>query len=332
MPERALNPVYLSALSPKDSPWDNRRAETDGFKALYQDTMFDRYAERMSECSCRLDFAFQIDENGLCNLKLQNARFCRVRLCPVCQGRRSMKWQAKAFKVLPKLLEDNPKARFIFLTLTVRNCELTELRDTLSWMHQSWRKLVKRKEFTAIGWIRSVEVTRGHDNTAHPHYHALLMVKPSYFKKTYISQQRWTETWQSCLGVDYTPIVDIRSISSKIPSDTSQEQIIRKGILETLKYSVKPSSVLREDRGSKLPSEATLSDRDWLIELTAQLSGTRAVATGGILKQYLKDLEKEPDDLIHIDENGDTEADEESPRIAFQWKERAKRYRMAETY
>jgi hypothetical protein len=235
-------------------------------------------------------------------------------------------WQAKALKAIPKIIEDYPKARFVFLTLTVRNCELTELRDTLAWMHKSWTKLVKRKEFVAVqGWIRSVEVTRASDDTAHPHYHALLMVKPSYFSTSYVSQQNWTEAWQSCLGIHYTPIVDIRSVRpGKREKGGEGGVLMMSAICETLKYSVKPAECLGEDKARRIPNH------EWLSQLTSQLYKTRAIATGGILKQYLKELEEEPEDLVHADENGLIDPDETSPRLAFDWKETAKRYVMTE--
>jgi len=56
-----------------------------------------------------------------------------------------------------------------------------------------------------------------------------------------------------------------------------------------------------------------MSGQDWLIGMATQLHKTRAIATGGILKDYLKVLEDEPEDLIHVDEHGDTQADEDSP-------------------
>ena len=40
---------------------------------------------------------------------------------------------------------------------------------------------------------------------AHPHYHALLLVKPSYFTKNYIKQSEWVEMWQKALRADYAP-------------------------------------------------------------------------------------------------------------------------------
>lgn len=326
---KATDLVYLSTLSSKDKPWDNHKCNADKFKALYQGTEHDCYAVRISECSCRLVFAFQVDDNGICRLKLSAAHFCRCRNCPICQWRRSLMWRGKAFKILPKILEENPKARFIFLTLTVKNCPLDELRSTLDWMHSSWRKLVKRKEFAAVdGWIRAAEVTRGHDDTAHPHYHCLLMVKPSYFSHGYISQERWQQVWQNCLRVEYNPIVDVRAVRPKRGTQEGQEQLaLMSAITETLKYSVKPSDVLKG--GNQLTAVSTvLANKTWLVELTKQLHKTRAIATGGLFKQYLKALEDEPEDLIHVDEDGLNEPDQESPRVLFDWHETARRYAM----
>lgn len=328
---QATDPIYLSALSPKDSRWDDKRSQADRFKALYQGTEYNCYAVRIADCSCRLLFAFQVDDTGLCKLKLQAAKFCRVRLCPVCQDRRSMMWRGKAFKILPKVLEDYPKARFIFLTLTVRNCPLVELRSTLEWMHKSWHKLVKRKEFSVVeGWIRSVEVTRGSDDTAHPHYHCLLMVRPSYFSTGYVSQERWSTIWRECLGVEYKPIVDVRTVKPKKGTPEDEQQLaIMAAIVETIKYSSKPSDSLRSPETLALTN--TMTNQEWLVGLTKQLHKTRAIATGGLLKSYLKLLEEDPDDLIHVDENGLNESDPDSPRLMFGWREKAKRYQMQES-
>lgn len=323
----ATESVYLTDFSPKDKPWDKHRGEADGFRDLYRGTIYDCYAVRIRECSGYLGFAFEVGETGECKLKLQSARFCRVRHCPVCQWRRALMWRAKFFQVLPTILKDYPRARFIFLTLTVKNCELSELRSQLQWMNKSWEKLTKRKEWPAIGWVKSVEVTRGADDSAHPHFHALLMVPEGYFVgRKYLSQARWTELWKSCSKIDYTPIVDVRAIRPR--RGTPEAQIpteMISAIAETLKYSVKPPDVLRENRHSNL------SDSDWLLGLTSQLHKTRAVATSGILRGYLAEmLEEDPADLIHAEELSDSDTDSEGPRVYFGWRERAKRYAMAD--
>jgi hypothetical protein len=225
-------------------------------------------------------------------------------------------WRAKAFKILPQVVEAYPKHRFIFLTLTVRNCELTQLRETITGMNQAWGRLVKRAKWPADGWIRSLEVTRGKDGTAHPHFHCLLMVKASYFSGNYyLSQDDWTQLWEESLRINYRPIVHVQAVrpKNKDTIDTLQ------AILETLKYSVKPDDLIGESE------EPTEENKQWLVELTTQLHKTRAVATGGILKEYLRELEKEPEDLIHAD---DGEPDNCIASLIFDWEQRIKKYAM----
>jgi hypothetical protein len=59
-------------------------------------------------------------------------------------------WKAKAYKILPKVLIDYPKVRWVFLTLTVRNCEITNLRDTLVWMNKAFKRLSELKDWAQV--------------------------------------------------------------------------------------------------------------------------------------------------------------------------------------
>ena len=311
----------LRQFSPSDKKWDDRRAESDRIAELYKGTLLDPLTAKITGCAERLWFAWQIGETGEEKLKLRAAWFCRNRQCSICQWRKSLVWRAKAFQVLPKIVEAYPKHRFILLTLTIRNCQVTELRATLEKMGKAWMRLTKRKQWPADGWIRSVEITRGSDDTCHPHYHCLLMVKPSYFSHGYISQQIWTDLWQQSLKIEYAPVVDVRTVKPKKGTDNDNVG----AILETLKYTVKPSDMMGDTKG-----EITDKDRDWLVEFTCQLKGTRSVATGGILKEYLKELENEPVDLIHVNENGETEDSPNSPSVIFEWEKPKKQYLMVE--
>ena len=56
-------------------------------------------------------------------------------------------WQARFYQSLPTIVQEHPKARWLFLTLTVRNMPVCELRDALQHMNKSWQRLIKRKEF-----------------------------------------------------------------------------------------------------------------------------------------------------------------------------------------
>ena len=303
--EVSTGELYLSDLSERDKPWDKHRGNSDKVAGYYRNTEeFRKYAERIDCCSLLLDFCLVVEKQEY-KLKLDMARFCRVRHCPVCQWRRSLMWKARAYKILPFIVEAYPKCRWLFLTLTVCNCNIVDLRDTLQWMNKSWQRIVQRKKFPAIGWIRSTEVTKGENGSAHPHFHCLLLVKPSYFTKYYIKQNEWVELWKNSLRVDYDPVVDIRAVK--------QDHCPSELIPEILKYSVKESDLV--------------ADREWFLELTRQMYKMRTVATGGVLKQYLKQLEQEPKDLIGKYE---TKAEDEinEGHILFNWRSEDKKYKL----
>ena len=58
--------------------------------------------------------------------------------------------------------EKYPSYRWVFLTLTVKNPPVTELRDTLKAMNSAWQRLAQTKRFKGVvkGFIRTTEVTR----------------------------------------------------------------------------------------------------------------------------------------------------------------------------
>jgi plasmid rolling circle replication initiator protein Rep len=305
---------YLSDISPADKPWDIHRAQSDEIAKIYDSIGYDRYAERIGECSQLLTYALKATDDGEVKLKLREARFCRVRHCLVCQWRRSLMWRARFFKALPEIQAKYPTARWIFVTLTVKNCELSELRATLNWMNAAWKRLIERKVFPALGFVKSVEVTRGVGGTAHPHFHCLMLVPAGYFTRGYISHANWTSLWQSCLKTDYPPILDVRVVkTSKGTSNDALDasnQAMAEAVCETLKYAVKPSDLL--------------ADPDWLGELTKQLQKTRAISIGGCLKEFFS--EDDPEELI----NGEIEEDEKSEDDAyllFDWSAIVRRYK-----
>ncbi|MCY6598279.1 protein rep, partial [Escherichia coli] len=214
---------YLTDYSPADKPWDEHRSISDDVGGIYlRAAGFERYGERVEGCSGILRFGWSTnEETGETRLRLRDARFCRVRHCPICQWRRSLMWQARFYQSLPKIVAEYPDARWLFLTLTVRNCPITELGDTLTVMNAAFQRLKDRKEFRGVlGWVRTTEVTRGKDGNAHPHFHILLMVSPSMLSGDgYVKHARWVELWRDCLRVEYDPNVDIRVVKSRKPKD-----------------------------------------------------------------------------------------------------------------
>lgn len=212
-------------------------------------------------------------------------------------------WKAKAYKVLPKIVENYPTSRWLFLTLTVKNVAIAELKETLQHMNRSFQRLSQRRAWPAEGWLRSTEVTRGRNGTAHPHFHCLLMVRPGYFGKNYIRQDEWVELWRNALRIDYDPVLDCRAVKrGKQPMQL---------VPELLKYCTKESDLV--------------SDREWFLELTRQMHKMKCITTGGILKEYLKELEAEPEDLIG---EGDDPQVQDEAELYFGWRRSEKRYKL----
>jgi plasmid rolling circle replication initiator protein Rep len=312
---------YLSEVSPRHKPWDQHRGEADEVQQVYAggEDRYQRYAERVAVCSQVLEFARDPPKSSeKQKLKLKSVWFCRVRHCPVCQWRRSLMWQARVYKALPLLIKDYPHVRFLFLTLTIRNCKITALRETLGMMAKAWKRLTELREWPARGWVRSVEITRSKDGTAHPHYHALLIVPPAYFQGDYLKQHEWAELWRQCLRIDYRPVVDVRVVRPE-QRLTSGEIVpvtwnIWGAVVEILKYAVKPSDMIR--------------DHAWFLTLVDQVWKTKAVVVGGILKHYLREQEKEN----LTSEPGEEQPQEKAEQLFFGWKQEVRRYRRMGKY
>lgn len=303
--------VYLSDWSEKDSSWDRRRAESQDVQQVYllaPEGQFERYAQRIAQCSTVLEYGMILDEeSGAIVLKLKRTQFCRVRHCPVCQWRRSMMWQARFFQALPAIQYAYPSAKWIYLTLTVRNLEVSGVREMISHLNASFVRLSQRNAWPGLGWVRSLELTRGEDGSAHPHIHALVMVPPGYFGKGYLSHDKWVKLWRSCARLDYDPMVNVQVVKPKAPGLEG----LHGALVETFKYSIKPSDMV--------------ADEIWFWKMTEQLHKTRFIGLGGCLRGFFSVDEPITDDeLIHAD--GEAGEGNEGG-MYFGWRTDERRYR-----
>jgi plasmid rolling circle replication initiator protein Rep len=321
MPDITGSEVYLTNISPDDKPWDKNRALAMKVEGLYELGDFTRQVERSHQCSRQIEFVLKANDEGEMKLRLNSARFCRLRFCPICQWRKSLSWKARLHQAIPRIVQDYPTHRWLMLTLTVRNCPLDELRLTVAEMNKAWQRLSQRKSFPAIGYLKSTEVTRAEDDYAHPHFHVVMLVPASYFSYGYIKQADWVELWRKSLRVEYSPNVDVRPVKNRRRREIDPSQVhphidIISGVLEALKYSVKPADFLK---GSDPQKNAA-----WLGGITSQLHKTRAVALGGVFKQYMSD--EEPDDLVNVDGEKQESLTETEIKLLFGWREQHKRY------
>jgi plasmid rolling circle replication initiator protein Rep len=228
-------------------------------------------------------------------------------------------WRARFYQSLPCIVENYPNSRWMFLTLTVRNCAISELGNTLTLMNAAFQRLKDRKEFRPVqGWIRTTEITRSLDGSAHPHFHTLMMIPSGMLNgHSYVKHARWIELWRDCLRVDYDPNVDIRTVKSRKPKDgqvlCTAAELLRGAVTETLKYSIKPVDMV--------------ADPDWFLELTRQTHKRRFVATGGALKDVLK-LDQESDENMVMGDDI-AKGNDEGTRLAFAWDTAPRRYKRS---
>ena len=115
----------------KDRKWKERKLQNINLAERLERLGY-RNFNNVYQCAEVLRFQEQEDKS----LKLHQAWFCKNRLCPICNWRRSMKYSVQLFKMIDKAIQIYPKSKFIFLTLTCRNCEGDELKETLSAMTQ----------------------------------------------------------------------------------------------------------------------------------------------------------------------------------------------------
>ncbi|HGW3610650.1 TPA: protein rep [Klebsiella pneumoniae] len=228
---------------------------------------------------------------------------CRSRHCQNCQRIKAFIWQEKMKEIIPELSINFKNGKYLFITFTVKNPKITNLRLVLKCMSRAYAKMFQRKAFRfVVGGIRSTEITRGKsgDDEAHPHFHAIICLKTTYFKKeNYLSADEWGRHWGECLeaefkkeGLEYNstdypkgfPRVDVRVAKS---ADGKQE-ITNKNIAEhgdqlinyVLKYSIKGSDLLKDGKADK-----------WFWEFDKQVKGIRMIAPVGVVKKMLADLE-----------------------------------------
>lgn len=302
-------PLQDKRRNGRPQPWHLHRDQANLLAVAYRILGDEDRARRVDGCAPRLTFS--VDEAG--RMKLQNAWFCRIRLCPVCQWRRSLKVYGQTSQIIQAANASRPGGyQWIMLTLTVRNVDPDELPATLTHMAESWHRLIKIKRWTdaVVGWQRATEITHNVDpestwyNTYHPHYHVLLCVESTYFNgRRYIPQAEWTAMWRAAARTEYDPMVDIRKIYGSTPA----------AIAEVSKYSTKPADYL------------TPWDVDAMADavrvLSSALHRRRLLAYGGLCKELHAKLgldDVDTGDLVHTD-NAEETAAAEAALVAYSW-------------
>jgi plasmid rolling circle replication initiator protein Rep len=355
--DNKIQSEFLTDYSPKDKGFDKNKAFSGDIALILsesQEKSHQKHGKLITDCAQRLEFGWVLvsTETGECKLRLKLAWFCRVRYCPICQWRRALMWVSRFFDAFPRIYAAYPEMRYIMLTLTVRNCKISELRTTIKQMNKAWERLTKRKGYPALGFVRSFEVTpekdlyqnskgeksdtpkRGYSlvrkarpDYCHPHFHILQAVPPSYFQGAcYLSKDAWAELWQEAMRLDYKPVCDVRIVKprkDKAPIEVEgielpesipdPMQVLMSAVTETIKYTTKPADMVKE--------------KSWLLEMASQMRNVRSVALGGIFKKFLKETDDDIQDLITASETEADKAMKNEGGVHFTFVGKIKRYK-----
>lgn len=295
----------------KAEQWTQHKAFNQRMQSALGGTLINKEARDLSACASAL--MLELLDDGATRPRPFSS--CRRRWCPICEWRKSMKRYGLMRERLPALVEANQPLVFLMLTVTIRNVQLDLLPKAVDDMLKAFRRLTRRKEWPAVGFVRSLEVTYPRPGEAHPHIHVMLAVRPSYFKRGYISKARWAELWKESMALDYDPVVDIRSAKSKDEYDLpkSMPLEVRQAVscaLEVVKYATKPADVVKAMERGELAG---------IIETMAALKRKRMVECGGIMRGLFG-----PEDR---DEAQDDEPESTRSGPVFHWRAGEKVYR-----
>lgn len=262
----------------------------------------------IANCASRLSLDIPQGDDGLGEPLLRGAQLCNRRLCPFCEWRRTRAWRARLIGGLNAFSAEQPKYRGVFLTLTVRNCQLHELRETIREMHKSFKRLTQVSMFPTQFWMRRTEVTvnrsqgehpspntqgstelplppgGGAIQSVHPHMHCLLLVRPSYWSRDYITKLRWQQEWQMAARLDYAPIVDVRRARCQAQDDTLTGVAPVSAVVEAAKYATKATDLLA--LGGDLPA------------FHHEMRGLRLYGVSGALRRFISDADVRQDELL----------------------------------
>lgn len=278
------------------SSFEQKRVYTDSLANLVLNHLssldpfsYDRFyklGHDLKDCGTFLQFAVP----NIGQAKLYRANFCKSRICPMCNWRRSKALFSQLSSVFNYL---GDRYSYYFLTLTIVSHHGDQLKDQLDLLLKAWDLLFHRREVKRLvrGFYRSIEVTYNpNEDWFHPHIHVCLAFDPC--TEPPISENTFLDYWRDACSDPEISQVNLKAVYS---SDGSSGLI--GAALESAKYACKYRDIY-------FPSDPDLSFRVLSTFLEA-LSGRRLVSFGKAFKDARRALSlHDPESQLTDDVNG----------------------------
>jgi len=333
-----VDPSPCDQFDPLGKFTKHRRFNAPITRALMADPGTADIGRAIGNCACRLALEVPLEGEHLGEPLLRGARVCNRRLCPFCEWRRTRAWRARLVRGLDAFMAEHSGWSAVFLTLTVRNCQMHELRDTIQHLHQSYKRLTKVSGFPTESWMRRTEVSvhrhtyeplrpsrgalttkgpgmgGGAIQSLHPHLHCLLLVRPSYWSRDYKRQLWWQQQWQMAARLDYAPVVDVRRAKAKPGRESHGELAPVAAVVEAAKYASKATDLLA--LGDALPS------------FHHEMRGLRLYGISKPLQRYVSAADPQGEDLLDT-VSVSASSDSQYLSAIAQWFDESQEYRFA---
>ena len=272
---------------------------------------FKKESELVRSCASYLLFSNQKNlTTSATRLKLKKANFCKFRFCNMCSWRRSINTSRKLLEAL-EFVENSRKISYLFLTLTVQNPLIQNLKESIEHLNKSFKRMSETKAYkkAVLGSFKALEILGDNtkDGEAHPHFHILLIVKNNYFKdKDYIKHDTWVEMWKDALRVDYQPFVDVRKVRTIELNQDKNLTALQSAIFEVAKYTLKHTELTRKN----------CNDFTHIINQTKNM---RFYSVGGFLKDTI-DFIKTDEEILNLKKEENLQW-EEIEELLYKWKD-----------
>lgn len=264
--------------------WSDRKRRSMEVSERMKQAGFAKRAAAIAGCGEILQFN-KCPDCG--KTELSSANFCRDRLCPTCAWRLSLRRYAEMCCVMGTVADKIAPGGAAFLTLTVKNCYPSALRDTLKNMTAAWNRMLARRKIKRLfsGWARAVEVTYNHEMAQfHPHFHIILILSDyALGLGEGVMRRELSDAWYDAMQTNYRPITDYRVIANENAGVMCDDEQLHRAILETYKYTVKSEELF------EMPLAVFRT-------FVSSMVGVRVASFGGCIKEARKELGYREDD------------------------------------
>jgi plasmid rolling circle replication initiator protein Rep len=353
---KVLTDKYITAKGKeKERPWREKKVLSTLLSESYKRNDVVNKAERIKKCGEFLEFKVFTDGTK----KLENANFCKCRLCPMCQWRRSRKVFRQTSRIMD-YLEEQKQYQYIFLTTTFRNMSGADLPKAIDEFMEAFKRMTNSKAFKKLskGFFRALEVRKKlNRDDFHPHMHVIIAVNKSYFDKGgtsgYLNHTQWMNLWRECAKLDYDPWVDIRKVKAGEGKTDEGEKSLGGAVAEISKYCTKSTDIIlnpdevgvfdvqvKDLRGNmdnpRIKKQVDYIDefcREYTDEVVSimdgALKGRRLISYGGIFREVHKllNLDDPVDgDLINADNENEIREDLNYVLETYAWNQGYKNF------